>query len=238
MAQPSQFLDSCGGDRIHTSDAWPEVLGAIIGDGVGAIGNERAVAEASPPAMSVRVNTGKALIQGHYFEVYTGQETFATAAGHPTGADRPSRRLPRPRRANRGPRDAAGHARREPTTPALTRARRASGSSPDIGFGGAGHGVHRRRGYHRRARRSVPCAAVSLGIQPSKAKRQLADLRARSGLSSSYTSAAPKAGSLCRVTTQPRSIKTKCLRLKRAVDERRDSANRAAEAAFLDSVQS
>lgn len=82
MAQRSRFFDSSGGDRIYTSDAWAQVLGAIIGDGVVATGNELAVAEASPPAMSVRVNTGKAFIQGYYFEVHTGQETLAIATAH------------------------------------------------------------------------------------------------------------------------------------------------------------
>lgn len=77
MAQRSRFFDSSGGDRIYTSDAWAQVLGAIIGDGVVAAGNELAVAEASPPAMSVRVNTGKAFIGGYYFEVHTGQEARA-----------------------------------------------------------------------------------------------------------------------------------------------------------------
>ena len=71
--------------RGLTSDAWAQVLGAIIGDGVVASGNELAVAEASPPAMSVRVNTGKAFIGGYYFEVHTGQETLAIAAAHATG---------------------------------------------------------------------------------------------------------------------------------------------------------
>ena len=100
MAQRSRFFDSSGGDRIYTSDAWAQVLGAIIGDGVVATGNELAVAEASPPAMSVRVNTGKAFIEGYYFEVHTGQETLAIAAAHATlAADRPGRRPPRPRRA-------------------------------------------------------------------------------------------------------------------------------------------
>src|SRR3954468_9576190 len=84
MAQRSRFFDSSGGDRIYTSDAWAQVLGAIIGDGVVASGNELAVAEASPPAMTVRVNTGKAFVEGYYFEVHTGQETLAIAAAHAT----------------------------------------------------------------------------------------------------------------------------------------------------------
>lgn len=84
MAQRSRFFDSSGGDRTYNSDAWAQVVGAIIGDGVVATGNELAVAEASPPAMSVRVNTGKAFIQGYYFEVHTGQETLAIAAAHAT----------------------------------------------------------------------------------------------------------------------------------------------------------
>jgi len=82
MAQRSRFFDSSGGDRIYTSDAWAQVLGAIIGDGVVASGNELAVAEASPPAMIVRVNTGKAFIGGYYFEVHTGQETLVIGAAH------------------------------------------------------------------------------------------------------------------------------------------------------------
>lgn len=84
MAQRSRFFDSSGGDRVYTSDAWAQVVGAIIGDGVVAAGNELAVAEASPPAMSVRVNTGKAFIGGYYFEVHTGQETLVIGAAHPT----------------------------------------------------------------------------------------------------------------------------------------------------------
>jgi len=84
MAQRSRFFDSSGGDRTYTSDAWAQVLGAIIGDGVVATGNELAVAEASPPAMSVRVNTGKAFIGGYYFEVHTGQETLTIGAAHAT----------------------------------------------------------------------------------------------------------------------------------------------------------
>lgn len=84
MAQRSRFFDSSGGDRIYTSDAWAQVLGAIIGDGVVATGNELAVAEASPPAMTVRVNTGKAFIGGYYFEVHTGLETLAIAGAHAT----------------------------------------------------------------------------------------------------------------------------------------------------------
>ncbi len=84
MAQRSRFFDSSGGDRIYTSDAWAQVLGAIIGDGVVAAGNELTVAEASPPAMSIRVNTGKAFIGGYYFEVHTGQETLAISAAHAT----------------------------------------------------------------------------------------------------------------------------------------------------------
>ena len=82
MAQRSRFFDSSGGDRVYTSDAWAQVVGAIIGDGVVASGNELAVAEASPPAMSVRVNTGKAFLQGYYFEVHTGQETLTIAVAH------------------------------------------------------------------------------------------------------------------------------------------------------------
>ncbi len=84
MAQRSRFFDSSGGDRIYTSDAWAQVVGAIIGDGVVATGNELAVAEASPPAMSVRVNTGKAFIGGYYFEVHTSQESLVIAAAHAT----------------------------------------------------------------------------------------------------------------------------------------------------------
>ena len=76
MAQRSRFFDSSGGDRIYTSDAWAQVVGAIIGDGVVATGNELAVAEASPPAMSVRVNTGKAFIGGYYFEVHTARRRW------------------------------------------------------------------------------------------------------------------------------------------------------------------
>jgi hypothetical protein len=84
MAQRSRFFDSSGGDRIYTSDAWAQVIGALVGDGVVATGSELAVSEASPPAMSVRVATGKAFLQGYYFEVHTTAETLAIAAAHPT----------------------------------------------------------------------------------------------------------------------------------------------------------
>ena len=40
MAQRSRFFDSSGGDRIYTSDAWAQVVGAIIGDGVVATGTD------------------------------------------------------------------------------------------------------------------------------------------------------------------------------------------------------
>ena len=154
MAQRSRFFDSSGGDRIYTSDAWAQVLGAIIGDGVVATGNELAVAEASPPAMSVRVNTGKAFIGGYYFEVHTGQETLAIAAAHPTlAADRPGRRPPRPRRPDRRPGGPHGHAGR-PADRARPHAGGGGrvGDRPRVGRGRAGGSLDRRREHHRRAR--------------------------------------------------------------------------------------
>ena len=53
MAQRARFFDSVAGDRTYTSEAWAQVVGAIIGDGVVASGSELVVGEASPPAMSV-----------------------------------------------------------------------------------------------------------------------------------------------------------------------------------------
>jgi hypothetical protein len=45
-----------------------------------------AVSEQSPAAMGVRVNTGKAFIQGYYLEVYASQEALSIAAADPTNA--------------------------------------------------------------------------------------------------------------------------------------------------------
>jgi len=57
------------------------LLGRLPRDGVvQGYGNTLAVSESSPAAMSVRVNTGAAFVQGYFLEVYTGQETLAIAA--------------------------------------------------------------------------------------------------------------------------------------------------------------
>lgn len=72
------------GDRIYTSEAWAQVVAGIIGDGVVSGGNELAVSEQSPAAMGVRVNTGKAFVQGYYFEVYSAQEPLSISAADPT----------------------------------------------------------------------------------------------------------------------------------------------------------
>jgi YVTN family beta-propeller protein len=81
MTQRSRFYDSVGGDRIYTSDAWAQVLSHMMSDGVvSGFANELAVSPSSPAAMSVRVNTGAAFVQGYMLEVYTGQETLALAA--------------------------------------------------------------------------------------------------------------------------------------------------------------
>ena len=87
MTQRSRFYDSSGGDRIYGSEAWAQVLGLIINDGiVQSFANLMAVSESSPAAMSVRVNTGACFVQGYMLEVYTGQETLtidANGAGNP-----------------------------------------------------------------------------------------------------------------------------------------------------------
>ena len=109
MAQRSRFFDSSGGDRIYTSDAWAQVLGAIIRDGVVAAGTGLAVAEASPPAMSARSTTGTAVLGGAPFQAppapgrrpITGPTPPARVALHPPGGQRggprPPRRPPRQR---------------------------------------------------------------------------------------------------------------------------------------------
>lgn len=84
MSQRSRFFDSVADDRIYTSDAWAQVIAGIIGDGVVATGNEMAVTENSPTGMSVRVNTGKAFIQGYFHEVYSAQEVLTIAAADAT----------------------------------------------------------------------------------------------------------------------------------------------------------
>lgn len=72
------------GDRIYTSEAWAQIVTGIIGDGVVSGGNELAVSEQSPAAMGVRVNTGKAFVQGYFFEVYSAQEPLAIGAADPS----------------------------------------------------------------------------------------------------------------------------------------------------------
>ena len=154
MAQRSRFFDSSGGDRIYTSDAWAQVLGAIIGDGVVASGNELAVAEASPPAMSVRVNTGKAFIGGYYFEVHTGQETLAIGAAHAT-LPRIDRVVVRRDLAGRTAALAvlAGTPAESPTAPALTQ----------VAAGVWEISLARSRWRPRRPRSSTPTSPTSAG---------------------------------------------------------------------------
>ena len=85
MSQRSRFFDSVGGDRVYTSDAWAQVIQALMGDGV-ASGreDELVVTESSPQAMSVNVGLGSAFVQGRYFEVYSAAETLAIAAANPS----------------------------------------------------------------------------------------------------------------------------------------------------------
>ena len=95
-------------DQAHLIEAMDAVLRRLGG------------AEASPPAMTVRVNTGKAFVQGYYFEVHTpgrrrwpsprrtrrcpgstGSSSVATSPGGPLSspswsARRPSRQPRRP----------------------------------------------------------------------------------------------------------------------------------------------
>src|SRR5574337_167853 len=84
MAQRSRFFDSVAGDRTYTSDAWAQVITGLIGDGVVTGGNELAVSENSPAGMSVLVATGKAFIQGYYFEAYSASEVLTIAAADAT----------------------------------------------------------------------------------------------------------------------------------------------------------
>lgn len=83
MSQRSRFFDSSEGDRVYTSDAWAQVLGALMGTGVVAtLGDELEVHESSPAAMSVRVKLGTAFVLGYFFEVYSGEETLNIAAAN------------------------------------------------------------------------------------------------------------------------------------------------------------
>ena len=85
MTQRSRFFDSVAGDRVYNADAMAQVVYALMGDGVVASrGFELAVSENSPAAMSVRVNTGSAFVQGRFFEVFGGQEVLAVGAAHAT----------------------------------------------------------------------------------------------------------------------------------------------------------
>lgn len=85
MTQRSRFFDSVAGDRVYTSDAWAQVVAALMGTGVvKGFGNALNVHESSPAAMSVRVNTGVAFLLGYFFETYTSQETLTIAAADPT----------------------------------------------------------------------------------------------------------------------------------------------------------
>jgi len=85
MSQRARFFDSSGGDRIYTSDAWAQVVEAIMGDGVAkGRGDELSVGESSPQGMSVDVETGSMFIQGRLFEVHSGAETLAIDSSDPT----------------------------------------------------------------------------------------------------------------------------------------------------------
>lgn len=84
MAQRSRFFDSVAGDRTYTSAAWAQVITGLIGDGVVSGGNELAVSENSPQGMSVLVATGKAFIQGYFFECYSASEVVTISAADAT----------------------------------------------------------------------------------------------------------------------------------------------------------
>ncbi|CAN5653570.1 hypothetical protein BH23CHL7_BH23CHL7_20290 [soil metagenome] len=84
MSVRSRFYDDSGGDRTYDSAALAQVLRGLVGDGVVAgIGNEIAVVDSIPAAMSVRVETGVAFARGYYLEVYSSAETLAIAAADP-----------------------------------------------------------------------------------------------------------------------------------------------------------
>jgi hypothetical protein len=83
MSTRSAFFDSDAGDRVYSSGDLARVVGAIIGSGiVYGQGDEFAVAEANPPAMTVAVGLGRAFVLGYFFEVYGEPETLAIAAAH------------------------------------------------------------------------------------------------------------------------------------------------------------
>lgn len=81
----SAFFESTGGDRRYTADRWAQVFAGIITEGyVPGIGNQLQVLESVPPAMTVRIPTGIAFIQGRYAEVYTTAVTLTIAAANAT----------------------------------------------------------------------------------------------------------------------------------------------------------
>lgn len=81
MAQRARFYDSVAGDRVYGSDAWAQLLTALVGDGIIAgIGDEYVVSESNPPAMSVDVGTGASITQGYFHETYSAVATVAIAA--------------------------------------------------------------------------------------------------------------------------------------------------------------
>lgn len=86
MAQRSRFFDSVASDRVYVSDDWAMVVRGLMGTGVVATGNELAVTENSPAAMSVLVDTGIAFVRGYYFEVYSAAEAVVISAADPTNA--------------------------------------------------------------------------------------------------------------------------------------------------------
>jgi hypothetical protein len=86
MSTRSRFFDSVAGDRQYGSDAIAQVLHAISTRDTVLWGyaSELKVVPNSPAAMSVRVSTGAAMVQGRFFEVYTSPEVVAVGAAHAT----------------------------------------------------------------------------------------------------------------------------------------------------------
>lgn len=86
MATKARFFDSIAGDRIYTSDAWSEIIYALIGDGYEVVDADAgmSVIANSPAAMNVKVNLGRVFVRGRYFEVYSAQEVVTITAAHAT----------------------------------------------------------------------------------------------------------------------------------------------------------
>lgn len=85
MATRARFFDSVGGDRQYTAGDFSQVFDPLAPDKViNAYADGLAVIASTPAAMTVKVSTGAAFVNGRFFEVYDAPETLAIAAAHAT----------------------------------------------------------------------------------------------------------------------------------------------------------